>query len=144
LTQMTTQLRQWDIETAQATLESLQLQQAAADARQEYFDRLISEDLSPLERTQQVARHTVSGIHTAGSLLALLAGISKLIPPIGSPFAMKYGGIEIGGSAKAFGQKAAMLADASEAIGASAGLEASFDRRRRDWSFSSKNAKHDH
>jgi hypothetical protein len=46
---------------------------------------------------------------------------------------MKYGGMELKGSAAGFAHANQALAQVSEAISASAGLEATFQRREEEW-----------
>ena len=57
----------------------------------------------------------------------------KLLPQIGSPFAMKYGGVETGGSATSFADVAGMLAGVANAAAAADGLQANFARRNEGW-----------
>jgi hypothetical protein len=62
-----------------------------------------------------------------------MAGIGYLIPEVGCPFAMKYGGKQIADSAEAFAEVVASAVKIAEAISASAGLEATFQRREQEW-----------
>src|SRR5262249_44218043 len=63
----------------------------------------------------------------------LYAGIVYLIPQLGSPFAMKFGGKELGDSAASFTQMTSAMADLAGALAESAGIEATFQRPREHW-----------
>jgi hypothetical protein len=133
LARMTTQVRQAEIDAAQSELDSLGDQLAAAQYRSDYFAGLISTDRNPWEITQTVALHTSSVTKVAMGVLETLGGVLHLIPQVGSPFAMKYGGLELGNSLGRFANAVGATASFADALAASAGLEAGFERRREGW-----------
>ena len=90
---------QAEIDAAEDTLESLNRQRVATEYRRDYFANLSSTGLNPWERTQQVATHLSGGHLEAASIIQLLSMGLRLIPNIGAPTAMKFGGAEIGESA---------------------------------------------
>jgi hypothetical protein len=65
--------------------------------------------------------------------MAGTCGVLHLLPQLGSPFAMKYGGQELGNSAKVWAEMLRDTARLAEVIAASAGLQAGFDRRNEGW-----------
>ena len=130
---MRTQLQELEVNAAEQTRDGLALQQQAAEYRRDYYRGLSQTGLSGWERTQQVSRHTASGLQGAAGIVDTIAGIAYLVPQIGSPFAMKYGGQELGNSANAWATVLRDAASVAEAISSSAGLEATFQRRDDDW-----------
>jgi hypothetical protein len=82
---------------------------------------------------QQVSTHTASGIHAAEALLAFLGGALSLLPDVGAPTAMKYGGTQASSSARSFAIGTDALANIASALATSAGIEATFFRRDEDW-----------
>ncbi len=56
------------------------------------------------------------------------------MPQVGSPFAMKYGGVELHAGTKSFADATGALAAVLDAVAASTGLEAVFGRRSEGWS----------
>jgi Tc toxin complex TcA C-terminal TcB-binding domain len=82
---------------------------------------------------QQVSRHVGTVLKLSESVVHLLAGIYFFIPNTGSPFAMTYGGRELDWSGAEFAQWTSSMAAVAEAVSASAGLEASFQRREQEW-----------
>jgi hypothetical protein len=105
---MTTQVRNAELQQATDTIESLDLQKAGVQYRMDHFAGLLDRDLTASEQVQQISRHVASATYIAGALLQGTAGVLSLIPQLGSPFAMKYGGAETGSSAARFGH---MLSD---------------------------------
>ncbi len=101
--------------------------------RIDYYQELIDAGLTGWEVTQQISKHIGTEYSVAASLVHLAANIAYLIPQTGSPFAMKYGGKEIGDSLSAIGGQYSSLSSIAEAISASAGLEATFQRREQEW-----------
>jgi hypothetical protein len=133
LLQMSSRVRTWEIEAAQDSIETLERQKAAVEYRRGYYEALVRDDRNDWETAQSVARHVVSGLRGGSAALATLSGALHLLPQLGSPFAMKYGGIETGTSAARFAYAAQTGADMAEAIAASSGLEAGFARRTEGW-----------
>ena len=133
LQQLTTRVREWEIEAAQDVIEALERQKSSAEFRRDYHARLADEGRNRWESVQSGARHTASVLQAAPAGLNAVAGISHLIPQVGSPFAMTFGGMQVGQSATAWAEVARDLARASEAVAASTGLEAGFGRRTEGW-----------
>jgi len=140
---MTTRLRRWEIDTAQEALELVQRQKEAAEYRRDYFDGLASEYRSGLETAESVLRHTVSGIRAVDAALEAVAGASALVPQTGSPFAMKWGGVELNTSLHRFGTASKAAAEGLQAIASSIGLEANLERRAQGWTHQKKLAEHE-
>ncbi|WP_438033698.1 neuraminidase-like domain-containing protein [Sorangium sp. So ce204] len=143
LLEMTTKLRELDLQVADEAIEQLRRQKAAIEYRHDYYQGLLDGDLSAWERTQQGARHAATIASGIGALQQMLAGVLYLVPQLGSPFAMKYGGVELGNSANAFASLTRAAATLSEQVSASAGLEAGFERRREGWEHQVELAEHE-
>lgn len=126
-------VQELEIEAAEDTLASLERQRDTVEFRKNYYESLVQTGLLPWERTQQISRHTASGLHGVEAILGYLAGTLALVPQVGAPTAMKYGGVEVSNSAGRFAHAIQALAQVSEAISASAGLEATFQRRDEEW-----------
>ncbi|MCU7809392.1 MAG: hypothetical protein KZQ73_16205, partial [Candidatus Thiodiazotropha sp. (ex Semelilucina semeliformis)] len=130
---MNERIREWDIDIAAENITLLEQKKVAAENRLAYYEGLVDDGLSGWEVTQQVSKHVGTGLRVGAGVLDLLGGIYYLIPQIGSPFAMKYGGQELGHSAQTWALWMKDLAGTAEAIAGSAGLEASFHRRAQGW-----------
>jgi hypothetical protein len=133
LTQLTTQTRQLEINAAAETLEALSRQLTAAQYRSDFYDGLLQQGRNGWESAESIARHTASVAHGAAPALDLLTAMLALIPGVGSPFAMKFGGAELHASMAAFAAFADGTAKVAEGIAGSAGLEGNFARRNEGW-----------
>ena len=133
LLKMRTQLQNHEISAAEQARDGLTLQQQAAEYRRDYYRGLSQTGLSGWERTQQVTRHIVTGLHEIEAVVQLVRAVLSLVPELGAPTAMKYGGIATSGAASGFASASQALAQAAEAASGSAGLEATFQRRDDDW-----------
>ena len=136
--EMSSKSRKLEIDSANEGIKSLNDRIEAISYQIGYYDGLISEDLNANEKAQQIARHLTSALQVIPLALDVWAGVSHLIPQVGSPFAMKWGGLELGYSATSWASVAKDAIGAAEAVGASAGLEAGFDRRSEGWKHQKK------
>jgi len=125
--------RKLEIESAREAINVLNSRLESLRYQVNYYDGLALENLNGTERLQQTSKHTATAIHGLELPLGWLAGTMYLIPQLGSPFAMKYGGLELGNSAGEFMKGVGTLATISNSISASAGLEAGFGRRQQGW-----------
>jgi hypothetical protein len=132
---LTTKAKQWELDSAQANLEATERRRTAMENRRAHYAGLLSTGLNDWEVVQTVATHTTSVIKGGSAIMAFISGGLGLIPQIGSPFAMKYGGAELSKlpDKVAFGLQ--MLAEVAGAVATSAALEAGWGRRAEDWNF---------
>lgn len=130
---LTTQVRKWEIDAATESFNALGRQKATVENRKVYYEGLIDDGLSGWEITQQVFRHTAGVMRGLELAMHLTEGIFFLLPQVGSPFSMKYGGKELGDSARGFAEYFSTVAFAADSVAASAGLEAGFHRREQGW-----------
>ncbi len=128
-----TETKKQQIEEAKANLSNLNETQKNIQNRVDYYTQLIADGLNGWERTQQIATHTVSIMNGVESTLDILSGTLSLIPDVGAPTSMKYGGTQLGNSLSRFAVAVAATAKASQALASSAGLEAGNQRRTQGW-----------
>ncbi len=140
LLKMTREVKKQAIQEAQANLQASVEGMANVMNRITQYTLWIEENLNGWERTQQVSLHTVSVVHAAEAVFGMLASINALVPNLGAPTAMTYGGIQISKSMHNYAVFMNSLASLASAISSSAGLEASFQRRKQDWEFQKKSA----
>lgn len=130
---LSTRLRTLDLEVAEETLTSTQLQRDAAVMRRDFYQGLLDEGNNGWEVAERIARHYAAVTHTLEGELRVMSSVATALPQVGSVFAMKYGGVELGG---ALGQAAAgygALALIAEAAAGSAALEGGYVRRNEGW-----------
>jgi hypothetical protein len=135
LAKMNVQIRQWEIDAADASLTAANLQMEMAEFRRDYYQGLLDQGLTAWEQKEQAARMETRDLMQESGLLSMSAGIAYLVGQLGSPFAMTYGGKEIGDSLSSFASVFHAAGTIAEAEAVAAGLEASFERRRIEWTF---------
>jgi len=135
---MSSKLRDIEIETASEAYSQLDLQRQAIEYRRDYYNNLRDTSLTAWERTQQVSRHAASASYVASSLLYGNAGVLSLLPDLGSPFTLEYGGTQLKGAADYWAHVLSDTGKVAEVISASAGLEAGFQRRDEGWEHQEK------
>lgn len=140
---LVTRARERELALAQTGLAELERRQTAVRYRRGHTEGLVEEDLNAPERAQQVMMHTSTASHAAAALLSGTGGILHLIPQLGSPFAMKYGGQELGSSAKNWSKVFSDTANLLDIAGRSVALEAGFERRRTGWTHQVKLDNHE-
>lgn len=130
--------RELEIKSAEEGIKVLNDRLESLDYQIDYYEGLIGENRNAWEWAQSAGRHTSSVISGIALPLWSLTGVFGLIPQVGSPFAMKYGGVELSSGAEGFAKAVDTGAAVSEAVAASSGLEAGFDRRAEGWKHQKK------
>jgi len=136
--EMSSKSRELEIKSAEEGIKVLNDRLESLNYQIGYYDALTNQRLNDNERLQSDMRNRVTTIRVTEAVLGFLAGTLNLLPQLGSPFAMKYGGVELGEAGGKFFNATASLATIMENIGASAGLEAGFDRRSEGWKHQKK------
>lgn len=101
--------------------------------RIDYYKDLVEASLTDWEVTQQTAMHTSTIFKGLEGVNRILAAIFYLIPQLGSPFALKFGGKETGDSANAWSEWFSGMSSVASSISSSASMEAGFQRREQEW-----------
>ena len=133
LLQLTTQVKEDSIEQIDKQIESLQQAEAGARAREDHYKHLLERDMLPEEISELVLRSTSAVFSGTSSVLGAAASVSAAVPNVGSPFAMTYGGVQIGASlqnASAWTEVVAKLLDTTANILATV---ANHKRRVEEW-----------
>lgn len=135
LLSLTIQIKQWEIDAAEDAIDAATQQKQAAEFRRDHYQQLLDTGLSGWEVTEEVSRFAATITREGVTPAQLLKQVVSLIPQLGSPWAMVYGGVQLGGAAEGFADSLLNQAEIMERMAQSAGLEASFDRRREEWQF---------
>lgn len=142
--QLTTTIKQDQIEQAKESLQALQESQLSAKKREDYYKGLVKAGLSSGEVSNLQALEAALVFNILSSALQTASSIAYTIPNVGSPFAMTYGGIQIG----------SMLAGASAVFGIGAQVSqfvaertltmSQYQRRSQEWEFLGNQAELDY
>lgn len=128
-----TQIKEQTIVQAQDQIEGLIQARAGAEARQTHFSALIAAGLLPTEVAQQVTLGFAGGFQIASSVLGAAAAVSAAFPQVGSPFAMTYGGQQLGASLQNLAGWSAATATALQTATQILSIESAHSRRKEDW-----------
>jgi hypothetical protein len=121
-------------------VESLRQAKLAAQERLSHYTKLLAEGLSPAEVTSMTTMILANVFQTTGSVIRALSGGAHLVPNAGSPFAMTYGGREIGASLGAFAAVSDTVAGTLDFASALSGVIAGYERRAQEWTLQQKTA----
>jgi hypothetical protein len=130
---LTKEMKKTELKISEENIEVVNRRLEGVQYRKDYYNGLLSSGLSPAEIAETAARITSSEIRRSAVALDRIAGISHLWPQTGSPFSMKYGGLELGLSSTAWSQVANTLADAIDTKALLSGMVANFERREQEW-----------
>lgn len=137
---LTATIKQKQIDEAEKQYNASAESVANIETQISYYEGLLDEGLTGWEHTQQVSRHGATLLKISEGALHLHAGIAYLFPQAGSPFSLNYGGQQLGTSFKEYADWASSVASVLDSISQSAGLEATFQRRKQEWNFQLKSA----
>jgi hypothetical protein len=136
--EMSTKSKKLEIDSANEGIKALNDRIESLTYQVGYYDVLINQNLNAWEILQSISKHTANGIRIGEATLGFLSAVFNLLPELGSPFAMKYGGVAIGGSVGKFARATGTLAAIGDNIASSASLEAGFERRKDGWKHQKK------
>jgi len=133
LLELTTLIKQQQVEDAVQTGVGLDASLAAAQARQEYYNGLVAGGMSPAEVANIATMTLATVFNVVGSSLRTASSIAYAAPQVGSPFAMTYGGQQLGSSlatASAVFDGLALLSNFGAQLSATL---AQYQRREAEW-----------
>jgi hypothetical protein len=140
---LTTEIRRNELKIAEESVEVVNRRQAAAQDRIDFYADLIAGGLSPAEIVQTTAQSTALAAKATQTAFGMAAGISFLLPQVGSPFSMKYGGKEVGDSLLTWSAVVGIIGQVADITGSIARMASGFERRAEGWEYQQKLAEHD-
>lgn len=137
------QMRKNTIDELEKEAEILNLAKTAAQARCDYYDNLVKENLSTTEEAAIGLNIAAGAVNLISSGLAIAGGVLALAPEVGSPFAMVYGGRELSGSMMDYSIGAMSLAASLSSAAGVTDAYAAYARRLEEWKFQKEQAEND-
>lgn len=133
LLDLNTRMKEQAVAAAQATGRALEEQRAnAVDRRTTYADWLQKGPIQG-ERDQLAAMTAALVFDNLAAVATTASAIAYTIPQVGSPFAMTYGGIQLGSSTAAIAAAMQIGSIISKYIAERGQLKASWARRDQEW-----------
>lgn len=140
---LTIRIKEAQLSQAKTNLKALSENLKNAQNRYDHYTGLITTGLIPAETLHLQATILSNALSLAGSVMKLSSSISHLVPNVGSPFAMTYGGREIGSSLNAVGSYFDLLSGISGFVGNLSLTMAGYQRREEEWKLQQKTAGYD-
>lgn len=130
---MTTSIKEQQIEQVVATGDSLAESRNSAQARYTYYTALVAKGLSSGEIQNIQAMGAALAFNLLASITRTAASIGYAVPNVGSPFAMTYGGAQIGAALNAASGVFELGSFVSTYIAERSLTMAGYERRADDW-----------
>ncbi len=133
LLKLQTVIRNKSIEESQNNLLALQESLKGAKARQKYYTDLINKKLSAAEQETLDSLRIGLGFNIAAQVMNTAASIAYAVPQAGSPFAMTYGGVQLGSVVQAAGGALEIGAAIENYRSQTSGIVGGHQRRAEEW-----------
>ncbi|MEO7177595.1 MAG: hypothetical protein ABIW83_02015, partial [Allosphingosinicella sp.] len=133
LLKLTTQIKEQQIEEVEATGVGLQQAYDNAQTRYDYYTKLLIEGLSPGEVQSLDAMADALAFNILASITKTASSIGYAVPQFGSPFAMTYGGQQLGAVLTAAGDVFEIGSAVATYISQRSLTTAGYDRRTSEW-----------
>jgi len=138
--QLTLDIKNAQLKDSEETLDSLRVNLKSAKIRETHYNLLISSGLSPFEQSQIGLLISSQVFSTISQVFSTASSIGSYVPQLGSPFAMQFGGINIGqgllgaaGAMSGISSGLSMGANMSSILGG-------YHRRGQDWTLQKNTA----
>lgn len=131
--EMITQIKLDHITELQATIQSLNFARTGATNRLTYYTNVLNSGLSSYENANLSASDAALAFTILSSISKTAAAIGYAIPQAGSPFAMTYGGVQVGSAVNAAAGVFEIGAEISNFIAQRALTMGGYQRRASEW-----------
>lgn len=143
LLDLTTQVKESQLAELSKSVGALSCSLAGAQAKHDHFDKLISTGLSDAENTSLDAAEAAFALGIVANAMRLAAGAAHAVPQIGSPFAMTYGGVQVGSMLNSIAGGLEIGVSISHFISQRSSTMAGYQRREEDWRIQRTQFSHD-
>jgi hypothetical protein len=128
-----TQIKEQQIEEVAATGVGLQQAYEGTKTRYDYYTKLLAEGLSPGEVQSLDAMAAALAFNILASITKTASSIAYAVPQVGSPFAMTYGGQQLGATLLSAGEVFEIGGAISTYVSQRSLTTAGYDRRAEEW-----------
>ena len=127
------ELKVIEIDNAQQAIDELGARKALVQARRDHYIELIGEGDLDAESVQKVARVTSGALKLVSTGLTAASGFASLVPDVGAPTTIEWGGTQISRALKGSADSVRSLGDTADLVGMIAGMVAANQRRGQGW-----------
>lgn len=140
LLNLITIIKQNQITELNQSLTALQSSLSQAQNTQTYYANLLANGLSTGEIVNLAAMAEALAFNAGASILKAAASVAYAIPQVGSPFAMTYGGEQLGHTIEAASHVPELGAEVSNYVAQTSLTVAGYQRRAQEWTWQQQTA----
>lgn len=140
---LTVSVREKQRDAAVESHAALEIGRASAVTRQSHYGNLLAKGLSSREELHLASMMIAWYLDQVSQMMNLSASAAHLVPNAGSPFAMTYGGREVGSSLRGVAEAFHMYSSFANLIGSMSSIMGGYQRRAQDWTLQNRLAGHD-
>jgi len=133
LLNLTTKMKDIQLKEAEENIKALETSKQSATERNAHYKKLNKEGLIKEEQTQLASMLLGWGYDTMASIYSTMGSILHLLPNLGAPTAITYGGKQLGESIRAFADVFRAMASYQSHSSSMNATLASFARRSEEW-----------
>ncbi|MBN1550509.1 hypothetical protein JW979_03520 [bacterium] len=130
---MTMKIKDDQLKDREETIKSITANLGNANCRRDHYMNLIIEYMNPQERANIALLSVAQAFTIISQVFETIAAFGYLGPQLGSPFAITYGGQQIGNSFKGFGAISNSLSNNLTFAANICSTIAGYERRKQDW-----------
>ncbi|HEU4405626.1 MAG TPA: hemopexin repeat-containing protein [Polyangiaceae bacterium] len=131
--ELTLEIKRQQLDGARQSLAALQEGLKNAETRRSHYQKLVDEGLSSYEKDQVELMGVAQVFAQVSNALGLVSSVTYPVPQVGSPFAITFGGLQIGNSMSALSQAFRAVSEGFNFGSSLAATLGGWDRRRQDW-----------
>jgi hypothetical protein len=136
--EMQLQIKQQQLTGAKESLAALHEGLKNAQTREAHYQKLLADGLSAYEQEQVAQMITGQIFSQIGNVLSVASSVGYAVPQVGSPFAITYGGIQLGNIINGLSGSFKALAEMSSFQSSLAATLGGWERRGQDWDLQKK------
>ncbi|HBE9759335.1 TPA: neuraminidase-like domain-containing protein [Clostridioides difficile] len=140
---MVTMTKEKQIEELNETIKSMEQSLKSAEYKNTYYENLIKNGLSEEEQTNLDAMGIALFFQVYANIFKTSSSIGYAVPQVGSPFAMTYGGQQLGAVLEGMAGAAEIGASISNYEAQRSLTMAGYNRREEDWTFNKELASYE-
>lgn len=133
LLDLTTFIKEQQLNELKETQSALSESLKSAEERYNHYTELLVKGLSPAELASINEMTTAMIFNVAAGIIGSLASAAYILPQVGSPFAMTYGGQQIGSTLMAYKEAVQIGAVVSSYLSQLSATMAGYERRAEEW-----------
>ncbi len=126
-------LKTEQIKENHATYLALEISLENAKSRLKYYQQLMHTPLNAFEESQMDALKTAKKFSRGAQVAQVAAGVASLIPQLGSPLSLNYGGSQLGAAANAAAGAIQIEGSLHSLDSSLSGLKGEHHRREKNW-----------